>query len=92
MLPLLQYALKETWTLRDGSVITGDSYAHTDGVREAIQLTASRVASSHFTQAMPPNPNATIASSNAAASPANVRLATRREAAASERAASSSAS
>jgi TIR domain len=42
MLPLLQYALKETWALREGKVITGDSYARSGGVREAIRLTAER--------------------------------------------------
>jgi WD40 repeat protein len=42
MLPLLQYALKETWALRVGSVMTGDAYARTGGVREAIRLTAER--------------------------------------------------
>jgi hypothetical protein len=39
MLPLLQYALKETWALRD---ITASSYARSGGVREAIRLTAER--------------------------------------------------
>ena len=42
MLPLLQYALKETWALREGSVMTADSYARSGGVREAIRLTAER--------------------------------------------------
>jgi hypothetical protein len=42
MLPLLQYALKETWALRQGSVMTGDAYARSGGVREAIRLTAER--------------------------------------------------
>jgi hypothetical protein len=42
MLPLLQYALKETWELREGNVITADSYARSGGVREAIRLTAER--------------------------------------------------
>jgi Novel STAND NTPase 1 len=37
MLPLLQYALKETWELRDGNVITAESYARSGGVREAIR-------------------------------------------------------
>jgi WD40 repeat protein len=41
-LPLLQYALKETWALREGGVMTGDSYARSGGVREAIRLTADR--------------------------------------------------
>lgn len=41
MLPLLQYALKESWALRKGNCITGDSYAHSGGVREAIRMTAS---------------------------------------------------
>ena len=27
MLPLLQYALKESWALRKGNTITADSYA-----------------------------------------------------------------
>ena len=42
MLPLLQYALKETWALREGSAMTADSYARSGGVREAIRLTADR--------------------------------------------------
>jgi formylglycine-generating enzyme required for sulfatase activity len=42
MLPLLEYALKETWGLREGNVITADSYARSGGVREAIRLTAER--------------------------------------------------
>ena len=42
MLPLLQYALKETWALRKGSTMTGDSYARSGGVREAIRITAER--------------------------------------------------
>jgi hypothetical protein len=42
MLPLLQYALKETWRLREGNVMTGDSYTRLGGVREAIRLTAER--------------------------------------------------
>jgi energy-coupling factor transporter ATP-binding protein EcfA2 len=33
MLPLLQYALKESWVLRKGNMITGDSYARSGGVR-----------------------------------------------------------
>src|SRR6516162_1637245 len=42
MLPLLQYALKETWARREGNTITGDSYARSGGVREAIRITAER--------------------------------------------------
>jgi energy-coupling factor transporter ATP-binding protein EcfA2 len=42
MLPLLQYALKETWELREGNAITAESYARSGGVREAIRLTAER--------------------------------------------------
>jgi energy-coupling factor transporter ATP-binding protein EcfA2 len=42
MLPLLQYALKETWALRKGDAMTGDSYARSGGVREAIRITAER--------------------------------------------------
>src|SRR5262249_1321104 len=42
MLPLLQYALKETWQLRKGNTITADSYARSGGVREAIRVTAER--------------------------------------------------
>jgi WD40 repeat protein len=42
MLPLLQYALKESWALRKGNAITGDSYARSGGVREAIRITAER--------------------------------------------------
>jgi tetratricopeptide (TPR) repeat protein len=40
MLPLLQYALKESWALRKDDSITGDSYARSGGVREAIRVTA----------------------------------------------------
>jgi WD40 repeat protein/energy-coupling factor transporter ATP-binding protein EcfA2 len=40
MLPLLQYALKESWGLREGSRITAGSYARSGGVREAIRVTA----------------------------------------------------
>ena len=47
MLPLLQYALKESWALRKGNTITADSYARSGGVREAIRLTAERT-SMHF--------------------------------------------
>src|SRR5215471_15037091 len=42
MLPLLQYALKESWALRKDNTITGDSYARSGGVREAIRKTAER--------------------------------------------------
>jgi energy-coupling factor transporter ATP-binding protein EcfA2 len=42
MLPLLQYALKETWALRKGNAMTADSYQRSGGVREAIRLTAER--------------------------------------------------
>jgi energy-coupling factor transporter ATP-binding protein EcfA2 len=42
MLPLLQYALKETWALREGNFMTADSYARSGGVREAIRITAER--------------------------------------------------
>jgi hypothetical protein len=42
MLPLLQYALKESWALRRGNTITADSYARSGGVREAIRNTAER--------------------------------------------------
>src|SRR6516162_3830410 len=42
MLPLLQYALKESWALRKDNTITGDSYARSGGVREAIQTTAEQ--------------------------------------------------
>ena len=42
MLPLLQYALKETWALRKGNAMTADSYTRSGGVREAIRLTAER--------------------------------------------------
>ena len=42
MLPLLQYALKETWALRNGNAMTADAYARSGGVREAIRLTAER--------------------------------------------------
>jgi energy-coupling factor transporter ATP-binding protein EcfA2 len=42
MLPLLQYALKETWARRQGNRLTGDSYTRSGGVREAIRITAKR--------------------------------------------------
>jgi hypothetical protein len=42
MLPLLQYALKESWALRQGNTITAASYARSGGVREAIRNTAER--------------------------------------------------
>ena len=42
MLPLLQYALKETWALRKGNAMTADSYERSGGVREAIRNTAER--------------------------------------------------
>jgi hypothetical protein len=42
MLPLLQYALKESWALRNGNMITAVSYARSGGVREAIRNTAER--------------------------------------------------
>jgi hypothetical protein len=42
MLPLLQYALKETWAQRKGSTITADSNARSGGVRGAIRITAER--------------------------------------------------
>jgi hypothetical protein len=42
MLPLLQYALKESWALRKHSKITADSYARSGGVREAIKNTAEQ--------------------------------------------------
>ena len=42
MLPLLQYALKETWARRKGNAMTADSYARSGGVREAIRITAER--------------------------------------------------
>jgi hypothetical protein len=41
-LPLLQYALKESWALRKGNKITADSYARSGGVREALRTTADR--------------------------------------------------
>jgi hypothetical protein len=40
MLPLLQYALRETWNRREGNRLTGDSYTRSGGVREAIRNTA----------------------------------------------------
>ncbi len=42
MLPLLQYALKETWNKREENRLTGDSYARSGGVREAIRNTAEQ--------------------------------------------------
>jgi hypothetical protein len=42
MLPLLQYALKESWALRKDNTITADAYARSGGVQEAIRTTADR--------------------------------------------------
>jgi hypothetical protein len=42
VLPLLQYALKESWALRKANTITADAYARSGGVREAIRTTADR--------------------------------------------------
>jgi energy-coupling factor transporter ATP-binding protein EcfA2 len=42
MLPLLQYALKESWALRKDNTITADAYTRSGGVREAIRTTAER--------------------------------------------------
>jgi hypothetical protein len=42
ILPLLQYALKESWALRQDNTITADSYDRSGGVREAIRITAER--------------------------------------------------
>jgi hypothetical protein len=42
MLPLLQYALRESWALRRGNKITADSYDRSGGVRKAIRNTAER--------------------------------------------------
>ena len=42
MLPLLQFALKETWGEREGRRLTGGSYTRSGGVREAIRTTAER--------------------------------------------------
>jgi MinD-like ATPase involved in chromosome partitioning or flagellar assembly/energy-coupling factor transporter ATP-binding protein EcfA2 len=42
MLPLLQFALKESWALRKDNTITADGYARSGGVREAIRVTAER--------------------------------------------------
>jgi TIR domain len=42
VLPLLQYALKESWALRKANAITADAYARSGGVREAIRITADR--------------------------------------------------
>jgi hypothetical protein len=41
-LPLLQYALKESWALRKGNTITADSYARSGTVREAIRNAAEQ--------------------------------------------------
>jgi energy-coupling factor transporter ATP-binding protein EcfA2 len=49
-LPLLQYALKESWALRKGNTITADSYARSGGVREAIRRTAERTFNSLSTE------------------------------------------
>jgi tetratricopeptide (TPR) repeat protein/energy-coupling factor transporter ATP-binding protein EcfA2 len=42
MLPLLQYALKETWACRSGNIMTADSYERSGGVQRAIRTTAER--------------------------------------------------
>jgi hypothetical protein len=42
VLPLLQYALKESWALRKANTITADAYARSGGVRESIRTTADR--------------------------------------------------
>jgi tetratricopeptide (TPR) repeat protein len=42
MLPLLQYALKETWAYRNGNTMTADSYERSGGVQRAIRTTAER--------------------------------------------------
>jgi WD40 repeat protein len=42
MLPLLQYALKETWARREGNDLTAEGYTAAGGVRGAIQSTADR--------------------------------------------------
>jgi WD40 repeat protein/energy-coupling factor transporter ATP-binding protein EcfA2 len=42
MLPLLQYALKETWRRRQGELLTADGYASAGRVQGAIQKTAER--------------------------------------------------
>jgi WD40 repeat protein/TPR repeat protein len=42
MLPLLQYALKETWAFGNGNAMTAASYARSGGVRGAIRITAER--------------------------------------------------
>jgi hypothetical protein len=42
MLPLLQYALRETWALRETTKLTAASYDRAGGVREAIRRTAER--------------------------------------------------
>src|SRR5262249_21648986 len=42
MLPLLQYALKETWACRQRSKMTADSYQRSGGVQGAIRTTAER--------------------------------------------------
>jgi energy-coupling factor transporter ATP-binding protein EcfA2 len=41
-LPLLEYALKETWVRREGNRLTSASYTRSGGVREAIRTTAER--------------------------------------------------
>jgi hypothetical protein len=42
MLPLLQYALKETWVRREQDALTAEGYADAGGVQAAIQTTAQR--------------------------------------------------
>jgi hypothetical protein len=42
MLPLLQYALKETWLRREGDRLTAKAYAEAGGVRGAIRSAAER--------------------------------------------------
>ncbi len=42
MLPLLQYALKETWVRREGKCLTADGYVEAGRVQGAIRATAER--------------------------------------------------
>jgi hypothetical protein len=41
-LPLLEYALKETWLNREGDHLTADGYSKAGRVQGAIQATADR--------------------------------------------------
>ena len=49
-LPLLSFALAETWSNRDGRILTVDGYLATGGLRQAIAASAERLY-----EGLPPN-------------------------------------